>query len=160
MDIVFSPMVPRENIYFCLECKRLNVRTTNGVRPYHSEYVTYGMTRFVVGQYASNVRHGGMLAFVLDGDIDKAIAGVQLNVAASQAALGMSPPGLFMASTHVPTDTRIRETHHRRDISKDVFLIHHIFMAGDPTALPRLASIPAANAASPAHSKLRGRAKR
>ena len=25
MDIVFLPLVPREDIYFCLECKRLNV---------------------------------------------------------------------------------------------------------------------------------------
>ena len=51
MDIVFSPPAPREDIYFCLECKRLNVRVANGgVRPYFSEYIVHGMLRFIRGQ--------------------------------------------------------------------------------------------------------------
>jgi hypothetical protein len=37
------------------------------------------MVRFVSGQYANVVRHGGMLGYVLDGDITAAIANVQAN---------------------------------------------------------------------------------
>jgi hypothetical protein len=50
MDIVFSPPVPRENIYFCLECKRINVREASGIRACFVEYVRFGMFRFVRGQ--------------------------------------------------------------------------------------------------------------
>lgn len=61
MDIVFSPPVPRENIYFCLECKRINVREGTTVRPYFIEYVRFGMFRFVRGQYANSVGVHGFL---------------------------------------------------------------------------------------------------
>ena len=60
MDIVFLPLVPREDIYFCLECKRLNVLHEEGVRSYASEYLTHGMLRFIQGKYAAKVRNGGM----------------------------------------------------------------------------------------------------
>src|SRR5260370_24092365 len=57
MDIVFIPLVPREDIYFCLESKRLNVVKDGETRAYASEYVTFGMLRFVTGQYSKAVRH-------------------------------------------------------------------------------------------------------
>jgi hypothetical protein len=135
MDIVFKPMVPREYIYFCLECKRLNVRTTNGVRPYSSEYVRFGMLRFVRGQYANIVRHGGMLAYVLDADIRAAITSVDGSIQARLAELSMDAPGMFLVSSILPDDGRVRETHHRRAANSDEpFVIHHLFMAGDPNA--------------------------
>jgi hypothetical protein len=80
MDIAFLPLVPTDELYFCLECKRLNVRGKGGIRPYFAEYVRNGMLRFVSGQYASDVRHGGMLAYVLDGDVEGAMAGVEANI--------------------------------------------------------------------------------
>jgi hypothetical protein len=132
MDIVFSPAVPREDIYFCLECKRINVRGENGVRPCFVEYVRFGMFRFVRGQYANSVRHGGMLAFVLDGDVVGAISGVEVNIRNLSHDLGMDNSGAFSESTARPTDARIRETRHRRDQHADLFVIHHLFMAGDP----------------------------
>jgi hypothetical protein len=135
MDIVFKPMVPREYIYFCLECKRLNVRTADGVRPYASEYVRFGMLRFVRGQYARNVRNGGMLAYVLDGDARTAIANVEGNMIARLAELGMEAPGTFLASGILPNDQRVRETRHRRLNTPEAFIIHHLFMRCDPTAV-------------------------
>ena len=132
MDIVFSPPAPREDIYFCLECKRLNVRGENGIRPFFVEYVRFGMFRFVRGQYANSVRHGGMLAFVLDGDAVGAIAGVEINIRNLSSDLGMDNSAALSASTVRPTDARIRETRHRRGQHADPFIIHHLFMAGDP----------------------------
>lgn len=134
MDIVFSPMYPRETIYYALECKRLNVRGGDGVRPYYAEYVQFGMLRFVRGQYASAVRHGGMLGFVLDGDLPQAIAGVERNICANLQDLGMEAPGGLQASTGRPGDGRVRETRHRRNCQVLPFVIQHVFMAGDPNA--------------------------
>lgn len=134
MDIVFSPPLPREDIYFCLECKRLNVRSEDGVRPYFSEYVRYGVSRFVAGQYSYAVRNGGMLGIVLDGNVPAAITGIESNFANSSLDLGMETPAAFQASSVRPTDSRARETRHRRGHHPDLFVVHHLFVAGDPNA--------------------------
>lgn len=134
MDIVFSPPVPREDVYFCLECKRLNVREGGGVRPYFAEYVQFGMFRFIRGQYALHVRFGGMLAFVLNGDVPGAMAGVEGNITAHHPALGMAAPGVLRTSSAGPNYSWLRETEHRRGTDPDAFLIQHLFMAGDPKA--------------------------
>jgi hypothetical protein len=135
-DIAFKPFVPSDRIYFCLECKRLNVRVPNAVRPrpYFSEYVRNGMLRFISGQYAGAVRNGGMLAFVLNADLPAAMEGVRGNIQAAQAELGMASPADFAPSHIWPTDARIRETNHRRAHNPEPFTIHHLFMAGDPDA--------------------------
>lgn len=137
MDIVFKPMVPREHVYFCLECKRLNVFTAGGVRPYASEYVRFGMLRFIMGQYATHVRNGGMLAYVLDGDVRAAIANVEQNIQTNLDELGMDAPGRFRASAILSDDERIRETRHRRQYSAAPFIIHHLFMRRDSMSVQR-----------------------
>jgi hypothetical protein len=134
MDIVFSPPAPREDIYFCLECKRINVKSPDGIRPYFAEYVRFGMLRFVRGQYSRVVRNGGMLAFVLNGDVPGALIGVEENIRAFCRDLGMDPPVAFQLSSTRPTDTRVRETRHRRGFTQEPFVIHHLFMEGDPAA--------------------------
>ncbi len=134
MDIVFSPPVPREDIYFCLECKRVNVRTATGIRRYFAEYVTNGMLRFVRGQYAKEVQHGGMVAYVLDGDVVSAVTGIESNIARHVDELGLDPPGAFSSSSHYPGDSRIRETIHLRCRGLPKFRMHHMFMPGNPSA--------------------------
>lgn len=146
MDIVFSPMYPRETIYFALECKRLNVRGGDGVRPYYAEYVRFGMLRFVRGQYASAVRHGGMLGFVLNGDVSGAINGVEGNIRGSHHDLGMDASAGFQASTGRPGDDRVRETRHRRIGQTLPFVIQHLFVAGDPNVPLRPATSPTSDA--------------
>jgi hypothetical protein len=129
LDIAFSPPVNREDIYFCLECKRLNVISGGPTRSYAAEYVTFGMMRFVRGQYAQAVRHGGMAAYVLDGNITTAIQNVATNLQNHHVALGMSPPGAFSPSSILVDDGRARETHHQRPHQTGRFCIHHLFMA-------------------------------
>jgi len=131
MDIVFSPPAPREDIYFCLECKRINVRSPSGVRPYFSEYVVHGMLRFVRGQYGNQVKHGGMVAYVLNGDIASAIAGVESNITAHATDLGMNVPATFAKSSFFPNDNRLRETLHERGSKLSSFVINHLFMCAD-----------------------------
>lgn len=134
MDIVFIPTYPRENIYFAMECKRLNVRGGDGVRACFAEYVRFGMLRFVRGQYANAVRHGGMLAFVLDANVAGAITGVEGNIRANLSDLGMDSGGGFQVSSGRPGDARVRESQHRRNGQVLPFVIQHLFMAGDPMA--------------------------
>ena len=127
MDIAFSPLVPREDIYFCLECKRLNVVNDGKVRPYTSEYVTHGMLRFIRGQYAARVRYGGMLGYVLDGNVTQAIQNVSGVIRNRFQELGMDSPGEMLPSSVRPDDSRLRETHHSRPHVSGRFQIHHIF---------------------------------
>lgn len=128
MDITFSPPINREEYYFCLESKRLNVIKDGKARSYASEYVTFGMLRFITGQYAKEVRHAGMLAYVLDGDIVRAMINVESNLANQHVRLGMTAPGRFKTSMILPADSRVRETHHRRPHETSLFRIHHLFM--------------------------------
>ena len=129
LDIVFNLLVPREEIYFCLEGKRLNVVNDGVTRAYASEYVNLGMRRFVTGQYSHAVHHGGMVGYVLDRDVARAIANVEANLRARHAALGMKPPGKLVASEHLMSDVRARESHHQRPHQAVSFRIHHLFMA-------------------------------
>ena len=129
LDIVFCPLVPREDIYFCLEGKRLHVTTDGRIRAYASEYVRLGMMRFIAGQYSSAVRHGGMIGYVFDKDIPRAVANVERNVRAHCVTLRMTPPGSLLESGVLGPDMRVRETHHHREEGVRAFRIHHLFMA-------------------------------
>ena len=108
MDIVFLPLVPREDIYFCLECKRLNVVHEKTVRSYASEYLTFGMTRFIEGKYAAQVRNGGMLGYVLDDNVAKAIQNVSRLIKKRHEQLRMQSPGEMTRSSILPDDTRLK----------------------------------------------------
>ncbi len=129
MDIAFIPLVPREDIYFCLESKRLNVIKNGKPRAYASQYVNAGMVRFITGQYSKAVRHGGMLAYVLDGDVARAIKNVEANIRKAHKELCMPPPGTLRSSTVLTAEDRARETEHQRAHETELFRIHHLFMA-------------------------------
>jgi hypothetical protein len=129
MDIAFYALVNREDVYFCLEAKRLNVPKDGTVRAYASEYVRFGMMRFITGQYAKLVHTGAMIGYVVDGRIPHAIANVARNIRSQHVALGMTPPGELLPSTIIPGDTRARETHHTRQHDSSLFRIHHLFVS-------------------------------
>jgi hypothetical protein len=127
-DIVFYPC-DREEIYLCLEAKRLNAMISNKCRSLADEYVKEGMQRFVDCKYARAVRHGAMLAYVLDSDIDRAMQNVENNMRKRLSELRMNKNGGFIASTIRPDDHRTKETHHHRSRERAIFRIHHLFVA-------------------------------
>lgn len=129
LDIAFIPLVPREDIYFCLESKRLNVVKNGECRAYASEYVQFGMLRFITGQYSKAVRHGGMIGYVLDSNVSKAMTNVEANIQKRHEELCMTAPGALAPSTVLKGDARARETHHQRAHETGLFRIHHMFMA-------------------------------
>jgi hypothetical protein len=131
-DIVFFPST-HEEVYLCLEAKRLNAMISGRRESLASKYVTEGMQRFVDGKYAAFVRHGAMLAYVLDGEVDRAMKNVENNIRSRLTELRMDKNCGFVASTVRPDDLRTKETHHRRAHQKAVFRIHHLFVAGEST---------------------------
>ncbi len=70
-----------------------------------------------------------MVAYVLDGDIKRAMNNVENNIRKQHAVLRMEPPGLFRISAIRPQDSYVRETHHQRENEIRVFIIHHLFMS-------------------------------
>ena len=130
-DIVFFPSLQEQEIYLCLEAKRLNAVVSGVRRSLADEYVKEGMQRFVEGKYARFVRHGAMLAYVLDGDTDRAMKNVENNIRNRLTELRIDKNGGFLASTVRPADPLTKETLHRRVHETEVFRIHHLFVAGE-----------------------------
>lgn len=128
-DIVFFPSLQEQEIYLCLEAKRLNAVISGVRRSLADEYVKEGMQRFVDGKYARMVRHGAMLAYVLDGDTNRAMQNVETNIRHRFKELCMNGRGGLAASSVRPDDARVRESHHQRKHEKVLFRIHHLFMA-------------------------------
>lgn len=126
-DIVFFPSL-QEQIYLCLEAKRLNAVISGVNRSLADEYIKEGMQRFVDGKYARYVRHGAMLAYVLDGNTNRAIQNIENNIRNRLPELRMDKNGGLVASTIRPDDCRTKETSHRRAHEKTVFHIHHLFV--------------------------------
>lgn len=129
-DIVVYPSF-QEDVYFCLEAKRLNARVSGVQKSLADEYVKEGMQRFVDGKYSRAVRHGGMLGYVLDGQIARAIKNVEANVRARATELGMQSPGRLLPSSVRQGDDAAKETHHQRAHETATFRIHHLFVAGE-----------------------------
>lgn len=129
-DIVFFPPANDEDIYFCLETKRLNALVSGVRRSLADEYVKEGMQRFVDGKYSRLVRHRGMLGYVLDGRVARAVKNVEANIRKHARELGMALPGGFLPSSVRPDDLSAKETHHRRGYETALFCIHHLFMEG------------------------------
>jgi hypothetical protein len=130
-DIVFFPGHDG-NYYFCLEAKRLNARVNGVMKSLADEYVKNGMQRFVDGKYSRYVHHAGMLGYVLDGDVARAMTNVLSNIRAQHAALGMDPPGDWSDSPHRPGDPHAKETGHRRGHTATRFQLQHVFVKTVP----------------------------
>ncbi len=127
-DIVFFPGHDGD-LYFCLEAKRLNARVKGVMKSLADEYVKEGMQRFVDGKYGRHVHHGGMLGYVLDGDVARAMRNVLANIRVRHVVLGMDPPGDWTESPSRPGDAHAKESTHRRTHSVHRFMLHHEFVA-------------------------------
>src|ERR1022692_861193 len=113
IDLKFSAAgSAREEVYFAFECKRLYPIENGKRRARAAEYITEGMIRFTTAQYSSVMHAGGMIAYVLDGHCEKAIAAVEINFVTYCANLCMEPPGRFQRSSLRPNNENLRETDH------------------------------------------------
>lgn len=127
-DIVFFPGHDGD-LYFCLEAKRLNARVNGVMKSLADEYVKEGMQRFVAGKYSRQVHHAGMLGYVLDGDVARAMTNVLNNIRRQYASLGMDAPGDWIESPHRVGDPQAKETEHRRLHTLTRFKLQHLFVS-------------------------------
>ncbi|MEL6406523.1 MAG: hypothetical protein AAFR81_19295 [Chloroflexota bacterium] len=135
LDITFRPTglpgSPNEDIYFCLECKRLNFQSGKNKVTGAPEYVKEGMMRFVNKQYGRSVKHGCMLGYVLDGQIHRAVKNVERNVKSHYVVLRMNEPGSLKPSSVLTTTDRAKESYHYREDETSAFCIYHLFLEAD-----------------------------
>jgi hypothetical protein len=127
-DIVFFPPFNDEEIYFCLEAKRLNVVKDGHRRALADEYVKEGMQRFIDRKYSKKVCHGGMLGYVLDGDLNRAMKNVARNISGNYLSLRMQAPGEWADSSMLPSNRNAKESRHQRIQQTAPILLHHLFV--------------------------------
>jgi hypothetical protein len=116
----------REDVYFAFECKRLHVPAGKSHKSLATEYVKEGMMRFVTGQYASKLRHGGMIGYVMSGDIKKAVEKVKKSVVKERKSLKMQARHSLSGSLLVHGKPQVQETFHH--LGGRVFRIQHLFL--------------------------------
>ncbi len=127
IDIVFLPGT-KEDIYLAIEAKRLNATISGKKHSLAGEYVNDGMQRYIDGKYARSVKHGVMLAYVLDGKIEQAMSAIENSIKKYHEKLSVRSD-VFIASAIRPQDSRTKETHHQRKHEKTIFRLHHLFVA-------------------------------
>ena len=104
---------------FIWECKRLHYKG----KTLYGEYRREGVMRFISEKYAKGQSHGGMLAFVMDGKIDKAIAGVETHLNAHQTELKING-GCFQPCPDAK-DSRLRLSLH---LERGDFKLFHCYL--------------------------------
>ena len=104
---------------FIWECKRLHYKGKTLYGVYRSE----GVMRFISEKYAKGQSHGGMLAFVMDGKIDKAIAGVETHLNAHRTELKING-GCFQPCPDAK-DSRLRLSLH---LERGDFKLFHCYL--------------------------------
>lgn len=115
-----------ESVYFAFECKRLNVTGQSGRASLAREYVVEGMLRFVTGRYAAGLTQGGMIGFVMDGNVKDALAKVDAAVSSRLGLLLMASGTGFANSSLFPTAPTVRETKHPH--RSPALILHHLFL--------------------------------
>ncbi|HWE39441.1 MAG TPA: hypothetical protein VG406_23015 [Isosphaeraceae bacterium] len=88
------------------------------------------MQRFADGRYSRHIHHGGMLGYVLDGDIERAVKNVLSNIRANASSLGMDAPGGWDSSPFRPDDGHAKQSVHRRVHTGVRFQLQHQFVSG------------------------------
>jgi len=125
IDLKFSQGLD-EKVYFSFECKRLRVIFPSGFDSLASKYVTDGMSRYFNGQYAQGLDRGGMLGYVMDGNIDEAIKDVQKAIEERRQNLYMSEGHTLKEATIISSEQVKESSHNYGPDGK--FVIYHIFL--------------------------------
>lgn len=127
IDLCLQPASNREELYFAFECKRLRVPYSSGVSGNLSAYVgVAGMGCFISGQYAKGLPHGGMIGYVMDGNLSTAKSALKKKIAAESKALLLTVGTELCASRHHPKEARISESLH--ELSTGSLVLHHVLL--------------------------------
>ena len=75
--------------YLAYECKRLNTVRNGTTRSLATPYVKDGIRRFITEKYAADLPVGGMLGYVMNGDVITARSKVWAAIDSHQSDIGM-----------------------------------------------------------------------
>lgn len=124
IDIAVFTDRERES-YLAYECKRLNVVGADGTRStLATRYVTLGMMRFLTEQYAEGLSLGGMIGYVMDGDIRTARTALATAIPTHLPRPALSGPDALLS---IGSTERFRTVHDRPGANPIV--IHHVLLA-------------------------------
>ncbi len=128
VDIYIHSFSPDPDAYFVFECKRLNVQYDSGFATEASAYVgDEGMGCFISGQYPTTCDCGGMLGYVMDGDVPAAVSAVDRALHGSRNRLRLRPPHrLEQASIMANHNSGVHQTKHSRNPHE--LLIYHVWL--------------------------------
>ncbi len=126
VDIYIDSFSRHPDAYFVFECKRLNVLYESGFAAEASAYVgATGMGCFISGQYPTTCDCGGMLGYVMDGDVTSAVVAVNRALDSHRDELHLRAPH-ELGPAAISPDRRVRQTTHQRGETR--LLIYHIFL--------------------------------
>lgn len=112
-----------DDVALIYECKRLNTVNENGKwESLATPYVTNGMMRFVDCQYGREVHVGGMLGYILDGDILKAKTSIDRAISNNTGTLMMTKTS---ETSMLVNNIMCFMTKHNRVNCFTPFTIHH-----------------------------------
>jgi hypothetical protein len=127
-DLLFDFIgTAREEVYFLFECKRLNVLSSSGRQSRAGEYVgDDGMMCFITDKYSAGLPAGGMIGYVMDGEIARAISSVGRAILKNQTKLGLRNGSGLGCCQLMPKKRSVKETWH--DLPGRAFVIYHLFL--------------------------------
>jgi hypothetical protein len=113
-----------DDVYLAFECKRLRISRKKHLDSGTTQYVENGMMRFIVGKYSKGLPDGGMVAYVMDGNVSAAIDAVGNAIESSKQIAAMSRP---TKSRYLPAAPSVQESVHR--IEGRELILQHVFLA-------------------------------
>ena len=87
----YPPNHAGQAIFFAVECKRLRVTTASGFEHLADKYASEGIRRFVDGPYCKGLPCGGIVGYVMDSQMDDALASVLREI--RRPGMGLCFPG-------------------------------------------------------------------
>jgi hypothetical protein len=113
VDMLIDSFSPHPDAYFVFECKRLNVQYDSGFKDGASAYVgNEGMGCFISGQYPTTCDCGGMLGYVMDGNVAAAVSAVDRALRDKRRQLRLRPPHKLAQATIMGDDGGVHQTTH------------------------------------------------
>jgi hypothetical protein len=118
----------RPKVFFAFECKRLNIIRNGKYASQAGDYVgKEGMGCFLSGKYDGGSDCGGMMGYVMDNDVQKAITAINKALNTNKDILGIRPPPELKISSLIhENDYTWYETIH--SAFKNDFTIYHLIL--------------------------------
>jgi hypothetical protein len=125
---VLPPGKKHREFAFVFECKRLNVQQGGRVKHEASAYVgENGMMCFITGKYASGLREGGMLGYVMDRDVMGAREAVIAFIDQNRGGLRLRSASRYEPCQYLNNKPPHGQTYHELADGR-VFTLYHVLV--------------------------------